>query len=364
MQEVEVNLKDRSYPIIIQTGLLDKLPQYLSEFVETNRLTLITDSKVGALYGQRAKELLLEKGFEVLYVEIEEGEKSKQLSVYEKILRKIVSAGMDRKSALVALGGGVVGDLGGFVAATYMRGIDYIQVPTTLLAQTDSSVGGKVGVNLPEGKNLVGAFYQPKCVLIDPSVLRTLAEREFLSGLGEIVKYALIRNEGLWELLEKDGMDRVMKMNLSLLEKIIHKSCAIKAEIVAKDEREAGLRRILNFGHTPAHALEAITGFNYFRHGEAVIWGMRSMCELSLREKLISEIELTKIENLLNRMPIPPIPEGITVDDMMKYMKADKKRSNDKLYLVLLSGIGATKITADFSATNLRESLKSILDLE
>jgi len=364
VKKIIVELDERSYPIIIAANALADLPSILREQSVAKKLVLITDTRVSSLYGRKVYASLSDAGFEVEYIEIEEGESSKQLSVYESVVRKMTTAGIDRSSTVVALGGGVVGDLAGFVAATYMRGIDFIQVPTTLLAQTDSSVGGKVGINLPEGKNLIGAFYQPKLVIIDPLVLKTLDRRELNAGFGEVVKYALIRDKKLFELLEETGILQASKLDFDLLERIIARCCEIKADVVAQDEREGGLRRILNLGHTPGHALEAATGYEYFRHGEAVVWGMRAMSYLSATEKFISMEKFSIIDNLLKQIPVPIVPQDVSVVDLMQYMKTDKKRSGEKLPLVLLNDIGEARIVTDLAQKKLVYALEKIFKSE
>ncbi|NOZ61581.1 MAG: 3-dehydroquinate synthase [Calditrichaeota bacterium] len=364
MSEIAVELGERSYPIIIAANALADLPLILEEGSVTKKFVLITDTRVSSLYGKKVLASLSDANFDVEYIEVAEGESSKQLSIYEYVVRKMITAGIDRSSAVLALGGGVVGDLAGFVAATYMRGIDFVQVPTTLLAQTDSSVGGKVGINLPEGKNLIGAFHQPKFVVIDPLVLKTLDRRELNAGFGEVVKYALIRDKELFALLDETEILSAQKLDFDLLEQIIARCCENKAEIVAQDEKEGGLRRILNFGHTPAHALEAATGYRYFRHGEAVIWGMRVMTYISVAEKLISKEKFKRIDKFMKRMPVPPVPKEISSVELLQYMKKDKKRISEKLPLILLSDIGATKIVTNLPEEKLRMAMDKVFNLE
>ena len=361
MRKIIVELDERSYPIIISHNSLEKLPAILQEFSISKKNVLITDRRVGELYARTVFSELIDAGFDTTYIEIAEGESSKSISVYESVLRKMVAAGIDRSSAVIALGGGVVGDLAGFVAATYMRGIDLVQVPTTLLAQTDSSVGGKVGVNLPEGKNLVGAFFQPKIVVIDPQVLATLSQREIYAGFGEVVKYALIRDKTFFELLEKTEIAEKDNLDFDLMEKVIARCCEIKSDVVRQDEKETGLRGILNFGHTPGHALEGVTGYSYFRHGEAVVWGMRVMAQLSFAENFISKDKFDRIEKLLQRIPVPPLPKDVNSNQLMQFMKSDKKRRNEKLALVVLEDIGDAKIVSNLPEKNLQSAIEKII---
>ncbi|OQX85705.1 hypothetical protein B6D60_07470, partial [candidate division KSB1 bacterium 4484_87] len=315
---------------------LEELPDILQEFSISKKNVLITDRRVGELYARTVFSELIDAGFDTTYIEIAEGESSKSISVYESVLRKMVAAGIDRSSAVIALGGGVVGDLAGFVAATYMRG------------------------NLPGGKNLVGAFFQPKIVVIDPQVVATLSQREIYAGFGEVVKYALIRDKTFFELLEKTEIAEKDNLDFDLMEKVIARCCEIKSDVVRQDEKETGLRGILNFGHTPGHALEGVTGYSYFRHGEAVVWGMRVMAQLSFAENFISKDKFDRIEKLLQRIPVPPLPKDVNSNQLMQFMKSDKKRRNEKLALVVLEDIGDAKIVSNLPEKNLQSAMEKI----
>jgi 3-dehydroquinate synthase len=262
---------------------------------------------------------------------------------------------------VVALGGGVIGDLAGFVAATVLRGVPLLQIPTTLLAQVDSSVGGKVGINHPLGKNLIGSFHQPRLVLIDPLVLDTLPMSERWSGASEVVKYALIRDPFFYNLLEK-GLEQLIALeNMEAVAGMIATCCQIKAEIVERDEKEGGLRRILNFGHTLAHALEAAAGYETFRHGEAVCYGMAWAIQVSKERGLLREEKFRRMDALLKRFPLPPIPETTTAEDLFIRIGLDKKQTAEGLYLVLLEDIGKAKIIPT-PGVDLRQSIESILN--
>jgi len=260
----------------------------------------------------------------------------------------------------VAVGGGVVGDLAGFVAATYLRGIRWVQVPTTLLAQVDASVGGKTGINHRLGKNLIGAFHQPRFVLIDPQVLETLPERERRSGIAEIVKAGLIRDEALFALLEERLEELIRLQDPRRVEEVIGRAVAIKAQIVSEDEREVtGTRALLNFGHTVGHALEAATQYKHLTHGEAVLWGMLAEAHLSYRLQKLSRGELRRVQELLGRLPRPPLPEGLDIDTLMEYMYRDKKARGRRLRVVVLGGIGRAEVT-EAPEEELREALQAL----
>lgn len=331
---VNVDLKDRSYPIIIQRGLLDSLDEYLK-----GRIFVVTNTTVYKLYGQKLKKYATD------FVVIPDGEKYKNLKTFEKIANKLLSFKIERKDTIVALGGGVVGDIAGFVASSVLRGVNFIQIPTTLLAQVDSSVGGKVAVNTKYGKNLLGAFYQPKMVLIDPNTLKTLPNKEIKSGLGEVVKYAYIEknaslnfdeNATLLEFLSSNSFDENV-------EHIIAKSVQIKANVVSKDEKESGLRQILNLGHTFAHPVEKISNFK-ITHGEAVAVGLMFAFELSYKLNLINEEDKKKALSLLEKFELgQKLGKKFSPNNMFELMKSDKKVQNAEINFVL--PISTTEVT-------------------
>lgn len=269
----------------------------------------------------------------------DDAEAAKNLRTVESLARGLTRAGADRKSLLVAVGGGVVGDVAGFVAATYLRGIALVQIPTTVVAQVDSSIGGKTGVNLPEGKNLVGAFYPPRLVLTDPEVLRTLPEREFRGGLAEVIKHASIADEPMFSYLEKN-LDKVKRRDARALEELIPRNVRIKAGVVSRDERESGLREILNFGHTFAHALESVTKYRRYQHGEAVAWGMMAAALLGHEVGVTPAEDVSRIVALVRRLgPLPAWP-GVSAASLIEAMRSDKKARGGKLRFVLLPRIG------------------------
>jgi 3-dehydroquinate synthase len=289
-------------------------------------------------------------------IEISAGEQQKSIATFGGLCRRLVDLGLDRQSVLVALGGGVVGDLGGFVAASYMRGIPYLQVPTTLLAQVDSSVGGKTAVNLPEGKNLVGAFYQPVGVYIDSSVLTTLADRDLQAGMVEVLKYGVIRDAQFFQWLESN-LDSVLALDGPAVLHAVRRSCEIKADVVAADEREGGLRAILNYGHTCGHAVEALSTYGRYRHGEAVAIGMEAAAMLSRRHLGFAERDAQRQHELLQRIGVPTRIEDLSVEEIVEKMASDKKTVGGQLRFILARNLGEVEICADVPRSMVREAL-------
>ncbi|HLS91081.1 MAG TPA: 3-dehydroquinate synthase [Limnochordia bacterium] len=345
---VWVDLGDRSYPIEIGPGLLDEAGQRCRAMGLGSRLLVVADEHVGRLYGGVVLKSLKEAGFSVDFATFPAGEAYKSLETAAALYGACLDAGLDRGSGIVALGGGVVGDVAGFVAATYMRGIDLVQLPTTLLSQVDSSVGGKTGVNHPRGKNLIGAFHQPRLVLADVSVLVSLDPREYRSGLAEVVKAGLIRDPDLVELLEKEWLP-LLRLDGKLLTRVVRRAVQIKAEVVQADEREAGLRAILNFGHTVGHALEAATGYRRFTHGEAISIGMVVEAELSAALGLIGPGDVSRIREMLARFGLPVDAQGVPYEKVQEAMRLDKKVKDGRLRFALLDGIGSCRIVSDVS---------------
>ena len=337
------------YPAYIGNGLLTER-RFWPETV-TGRRFLVTDGAVGRRYAE-----LLEP--HSARIAIMPGEQSKTIAHAEIVWTELVRAGMTRADVVVALGGGVVGDLAGFVAATLFRGIRFVTAPTTLLAQVDSSVGGKTGLNLPEGKNLVGAFHQPSLVVADVLTLKTLADREFRSGLAEVVKHAMIADAALFGVLEREA-ERVLGRDADVLEAIIAKNCAIKARVVEQDEREAGLRAVLNFGHTVGHAVEAALGYGVVTHGEAVAYGMLAAAALSVRRGLCAQADAQRLEALLRRFDLIttnyPSPELLE-----KYILRDKKMRDGVLQFVLTLGVGSVSLAPVSDWTDLWEALHGL----
>ena len=339
---VEVKLRERSYPIKIATDLLSSVGRECKETGLGARCAVITDRRVARRYGKRAMASLRSAGLEPILVSVAGGESSKSLKVVQGCYDALAKAHLERKSFVVALGGGVVGDLAGFVAATYLRGIPFVQVPTTLLAQVDSSVGGKVGVNLKAGKNLVGAFYQPRLVLCDLSTLRSLPAREFRAGLAEVIKYGIIHDAGLFERLERE-LPRILKQDEEILGDVVARCCAIKADVVAQDETEGGLRQILNFGHTIGHAIEAISGYSKYLHGEAIAIGQVAAARLSAKLLGAPANDVDRICNLFERAGLPTQLRlsSRQLGRLISAMRLDKKVSGGEIKFVLMERLGA-----------------------
>ena len=346
MPELQVGLGERSYPIIIESGYLEKIGKNLLSRKIGKRFGVVADDNVAGLFGDALMASLQSAGIEAELFTFPHGEASKTLQTIGYLAGKLIQHGFDRKDALIALGGGVTGDLTGFLAASFMRGIPFVQIPTTLLAQVDSSVGGKTGVDIPEGKNLVGAFYQPKAVYIDTSVLKSLPEDELLGGLAEVIKYGVIRDPGFFQFLSVNRAG-ILRLEDELITHTVYTCCRIKAEVVSEDEREGGVRRILNYGHTIGHAVEGASDYTLI-HGMAVAIGMAAAARLSVLTGHLADKTAAKIIALLQayRMPVE-IPATLDRQRMKKYLLADKKVVGGKVHYVLPTDIGSTHITAD-----------------
>ena len=354
--DIIVQLGERSYPIRFRAGGLNQIGSFVADLTPPGCCAILTDENVGALYVKTVADWLEATGYDGHAIVLPPGEEQKSLSTVERICREMVRVGLDRKSLLVALGGGVIGDIGGFVAATYMRGIPYLQIPTSLLAQVDSSVGGKTAVNLPEGKNLIGAFHQPVGVFIDVSALATLPAEELRFGMVEVVKYGIIRDARFFAWLERD-LDKLLRLDADAMLKAVRRCCEIKAEVVAADEREGGLRAILNYGHTTGHALEALSGYATFTHGEAVAIGMEVAAALSKTLLRLSEADAARQHELLKRLGVPTSIRGASADAILSAMMHDKKTISGRLRLVLARRIGEVEICDDIPAGAVREAL-------
>ena len=355
MKTVHVDLGKRSYDILIQPGLLAQVAQQLERLPISSRLFLISNPVVYSLFGEKLLEQLRQDGFHVNEILLPDGERSKTLDTVEGAYTDLSSHGADRQSAVVALGGGVTGDIAGFVAATYMRGIPYLQIPTTLLAQVDSSIGGKTGVNHRAGKNMIGAFYQPTLVCIDPETLLTLPEREFRSGLFEVIKYGLIYDVEFFSFLELE-LENIQRRVPRVLEKVVARCCEIKSEITARDEKELDLRRILNLGHTFGHGLEAASEFQGVTHGEAVAYGMMAASHLSQRLGLLDADACHRIIEAVLRIGDLPSIDTIPTQEVLNAMKLDKKRRGDRTVVILLEEIGRAVIRDDVGRDDLRQA--------
>jgi 3-dehydroquinate synthase len=349
---IDVPTPSRKYAITIDDGALDRMGSLLDELKVPARRFVVSSPAVWRLHGARVARGT--HGVEPIL--IPDGERFKQLAMVARVYDALVKAEADRSSTLVTFGGGVIGDMAGFAASTYLRGIPLVHVPTTLLAQVDSAVGGKVGVNHPLGKNLIGSFYQPHGVIIDPSLLGTLPRREFRAGLYEVVKYGVTSSPGLFERIGRD-LNPIFDREPAALIAIISESCQIKASVVAADEKEAGLRRILNFGHTAGHALEAVTKYKRFRHGEAVAYGMLVAAEIAARRNVMPAPDREALAGLITRLgPLPPIAD-LSAARMLEAMRHDKKVVAGRLHFVLPTGIGGTSIVDDVTEKEIKAAL-------
>ena len=358
MQTVTVSLGQRSYPIELGEGLLSRVGELMKAQGIGGRVGIVSNPAVAALYAGEVRESLGDAGYDTALVLIPEGEAHKDTASLGLIYDALVERRFDRSATLIALGGGVIGDITGFAAATFLRGIGYVQIPTTLLAQVDASVGGKTAVNHEHGKNLIGAFHQPRLVVIDMKTLRTLPEREFAAGMAEVIKHGIIEDAGYFGFLEAE-MDSLMRLDAAAVETAVAGSCRIKAAVVEQDEREDDRRAILNFGHTIGHALESFTGYERFLHGEAVAIGMIQAATLSAGQGLLSAAELGRIEALVQRAGLPwQIPEDIALEDLVAGMALDKKSHAGKIKFVLCEGIGSTRFQW-FSADEIVRELAS-----
>ena len=339
MKTISVPLRSRSYPIWIDNGLIKTLPELLQPLNQGQTWVIFSQDNIYKLYGHPMQEALKSAGYKIESITLPKGEDAKSFAVVEKIFSKLLQNGCDRSSTFLALGGGVVGDVTGFLAATFMRGLNYIQIPTTLLAMVDSSIGGKTGINLPEGKNLVGVFWHPKAVVVDPEVLTCLPERELSSALGEVIKYGAIMDRVLFDLIKENIDDILCNKNLSLLTEIISRCAQLKSEVVVSDEREGDQRRILNFGHTIGHALETYFGFDTLRHGEAIAYGMIAAGKLSSEYLKFSDENCELLKKTINKLHLPDLPE-FDSSKILKIMQNDKKVQKGSLHFILLEDIG------------------------
>ncbi len=359
MEKIRVKLGERSYDICIGSNILKDIGSRLKSNSTSPRTAIISNPTVYKLYGKIVLNSIKAAGFDVIPVIIPDGEKYKDINTVQKIYGELLKHRLDRKSALVALGGGVIGDITGFVASTYMRGIAYIQVPTTLLAQVDSSVGGKTGVNHKLGKNMIGTFYQPKLVWIDIDTLKTLPERELLAGLSEVIKYGVIKDKKLFEFLE-NNMRKIFYLDKNALSHIIRRSCEIKAEVVSRDERELGLRAILNYGHTIGHAIETVTGYKKFLHGEAVAIGMHLEAKIAEIMGLLKIHDVLRIKALIDSFGLPSeMPSRMNITSLMPSMQLDKKAVAGELKFILPEGIGKVRIQKGIDVSIIKEILRT-----
>jgi 3-dehydroquinate synthase len=347
---VQVSLAERSYPIVIGSGLLDAASDLLCDVLPgLSHAVMITDNSVGALYGDRLQAALRCPHGRVDRLEIPPGEKSKSIEQADRLWQEMLRLGADRRSVVVALGGGVVGDVAGFVAATFARGVALVQVPTSLLAQVDSSVGGKVGINLPEAKNMVGAFWQPAAVVIDTEVLGTLADRQYRAGLAEVVKYGVILDAEFFEFLERH-VEQIARRDAPTLTRMIRRCCELKARVVAEDEREeSGCREVLNYGHTFGHALEAAAAYDGLLHGEAVAVGMTCASRLARRLGRIGRGFTARQARLLAALGLPTSLPCVDRERLLALMRHDKKSAAGRLRFVLPDRLGHAELVGGVS---------------
>ncbi|MER3424564.1 MAG: 3-dehydroquinate synthase [Nitrospiraceae bacterium] len=335
---VKVSLGERSYDIQIKPGLLGEVGQRLHTMGLSGKVAVVTNPIIGRLYTSPVLRSLKAAGYDVMLIIVPAGERSKTIRSVSRVLDALAEARFERGSVLLALGGGVIGDLTGFAAAVYQRGIPFIQIPTTLVAQVDSSIGGKTGVNHRLGKNLIGALYQPRLVLIDPTTLKTLPRREWIAGLAEVIKYGMIADEGFFAYLEKH-MDALLSMEEESVVRIITRSCEIKAAVVMEDERESDRRRILNYGHTIGHALESLGEYRTFVHGEAVAIGMVQEADISRTFDLVE-----RQRDLVRRAGLPDALPSLTFSGLWEAMQHDKKVAQGRVYCVLPERIGEVRV--------------------
>ena len=355
---LNVDLDERSYPIYIGNGLLREA-DLLTRHIHGQTALIVSNSTVAPLYLETVQQSLDSGGIRYDCIILDDGEQYKTLESMTRIIDLLLEKRHDRRTTVIALGGGVIGDIGGFAASVYQRGVNFIQLPTTLLSQVDSSVGGKTGVNHPLGKNMIGAFYQPRCVIADIDTFKTLPARELSAGLAEVIKYGLIYDVEFFRWLE-DNIEGLIQLDPERLARAVLVSCETKARIVEQDERESGLRAILNLGHTFGHAIETVMGYGNWLHGEAVAAGMVMAIDLSIREGLVDEELRKRSIDLLSRagLPVSP-PANISLEQYLDVMAIDKKTLDGKIRLVLLRALGEAFVSADYSRENLQQTLNT-----
>ena len=354
MKTININLGKRSYPIYVGEGLLEN-NNLFKNHISSKKLAIITNDTIAPLYLQKISNILSSEK-EIISIILPDGESFKNFETLNLIYDELLKNKADRQVTLIALGGGVIGDITGFAAATFMRGVDFIQIPTTLLSQVDSSVGGKTGINHQLGKNMIGAFYQPKCVVADISLLESLPDKEFSAGLAEVIKYGLIRDSSFFEWLE-NNIDGIMKRDSQLLIEAVVRSCQNKADIVESDEFESNIRAILNLGHTFGHAIETATGYGKWLHGEAIAVGMVMAAHLSEQMGWLKKEEYQRIKSLITNSNLPINPPDILKQDFLDLMQLDKKTKENQINLILQQGIGKAILTSDYDNEKLHNTL-------
>jgi len=357
---VSVNLGPRSYTIVVESGALDAVGERLRALGVGRQAALVTDAAIMRLHGATVAGSLTRAGFAVTVVEVPEGEAAKTLAVAEHCWDRLLAAGLDRSSTVLGLGGGAVGDLAGFIAATYMRGMNFVTLPTTVLAQVDASIGGKTAIDHPKAKNLIGAFHQPRLVVVDPSVVRTLPERDFRSGLAEIVKHGIVLEQPYFEEVERDAA-ALLARRLDVLERIIGGSCRLKASVIERDpEEKSDLRFALNYGHTIGHALEAVTGYERWTHGEAVSLGIAAEARLARRLQLTDDATVARQERLLSGLGLPIHAGAIDVEAVLTAMTHDKKARDGRVPFVLAPRLGEFRVVYDVPPAEIRSALREV----
>jgi len=354
-QILNVALAERSYPIHIGSGLLSDT-ELLLQHLKQKHVAIVTNTTVAPLYLEKVAQPLRDAGVQVVEIILPDGEQYKNSDTLNTIYDALINARCERNTTLIALGGGVIGDLTGYAAATYLRGVPFIQIPTTLLSQVDSSVGGKTGINHPQGKNMIGAFYQPQLVLIDIDTLQTLPQRELSAGVAEVIKYGLIRDVKFFEWLEIN-MPKLMNLDDAIVTEAVYRSCLNKAEVVAADEKEAGERALLNLGHTFGHAIENAMGYGVWLHGEAVAAGTIMAAELSLQMGWLHVDDMQKIKAIFTDAKLPQTPPALGVEKYLELMGLDKKVQDGKIRLILQKGIGHAVITSEYDTNALQSTL-------
>ena len=360
MKIISVSLKNNSYKIVVGHHILPQLGRTLQKFVLGKEALVITNPLVRKLWGKRVEESLRRAGCPVKFFEVPDTEQSKSAPAAFKLLEQIARYDVLKKVLVVALGGGVIGDLAGFAAAVYKRGVPYIQVPTTFLAQIDSAIGGKVAVDLPIGKNLVGAFYQPKAVIADTKVLSTLSARQMKNGMAEAIKYGVIKDARLFQFIEKN-YKKILGHEGKALNEMVRRCAQIKADVVALDEKETkGIRTILNFGHTVGHAVEAAGKYKLYHHGQAIALGMRAAAEISCRLGILKEEDRYRLDRLLTNIGLPKKIEKLSVREILNYMRHDKKFLTGKNRFVLAKEIGRVKVVEGVPLKIIRNAVKTV----
>lgn len=359
---IDVNLPQQSYKIEIADGGMDQLGQAMSGLNLGKKVLVVSSPPIERHYGERAIASLKDAGFEVMCCTLPAGERYKTLASVQKIYNAALENRLERSSTLLALGGGVIGDMTGFAAATWLRGINFVQVPTTLLAMVDAAIGGKTGVNHPQGKNLIGAFYQPRLVVIDPEVLKTLPVREFRAGMAEVIKYGVIWDADLFAQMEQcDRLDQLRYLKAGLLSEILSRSCQAKADVVGKDEKEAGLRAILNYGHTIAHAVESLTGYCLVNHGEAVAIGMVAAGQMAVNVQSWKQAEQDRQTALIQKAGLPTqLPNKVDIEAILDALQTDKKVEAGRVRFVLPTQIGAATVSDQVPPDTIRQILQQM----